>query len=149
MYEQTLPGILLALFILTALGLLAWLAARVAALERKLRDPVATLAPMLEEKAPGGAPDLHAGLTQQGDRLGRHLMESSEHLSAKIDQRLDQIGGKVNERLHGGFGKTNETFVICHKTLAGRLAAASMNHCDEKHRSPHVRAKPPHVFADY
>src|SRR2546423_508012 len=103
MFESGLSGLFLALFILTALGLLAWLPARVAPLERRLRDPAATLAPMLEEKHRAMLQDLHAGLTLQGDRLGRHLMESSEHLGAKIDQRLDQIGGKVDERLAEGF----------------------------------------------
>jgi DNA recombination protein RmuC len=62
--------------------------------------------------------DLHAGLTQQGDRVGRHLAESSERLGAKLDQRLDQIGGKVNERLDEGFRKTNETFVNVMQRLA-------------------------------
>jgi DNA recombination protein RmuC len=118
MGESGISGLLLALFILTALGLLAWLAARVASLERKLRDPAAALAPMLEEKHRAMLQDLHAGLTLQGDRLGRHLMESSEHLGAKIDQRLDQIGGKVDERLAEGFKKTNETFVSVMQRLA-------------------------------
>ena len=118
MGESGISGLLLALFILAALGLLAWLAARVASLERKLRDPAAALAPMLEEKHRAMLQDLHAGLTLQGDRVGRHLMESSEHLSAKIDQRLDQIGGKVSERLDEGFKKTNETFVSVMQRLA-------------------------------
>jgi DNA recombination protein RmuC len=90
----------------------------VASLERKLRDPAAAHAPMLEEKHRAMLQDLHAGLTLQGDRLGRHLMESSEHLGAKIDQRLDQIGGKVDERLAEGFKKTNETFVSVMQRLA-------------------------------
>jgi DNA recombination protein RmuC len=118
MADWSMSGLFVALFILSALGLLAWLATRVASLERKLRDPTATLAPLLEEKHRAMLQDLHAGLTLQGDRLGRHLMESSEHLSAKIDQRLDQIGGKVSERLDEGFKKTNETFVSVMQRLA-------------------------------
>src|SRR5262249_38558939 len=100
------------------LGVIVWLAWRVFALERRLRDPAAAVAPLLEEKHRAMLQDLHAGLTQQGDRLGRHLVESSERLSTKIDQRLDQIGGKVSERLDEGFRKTNETFVNVMQRLA-------------------------------
>src|SRR5207247_9627196 len=72
------------------------------------RSPVATVGPLLEEKHRAMLTDLHLGLTQQGDRLGRNLADSSERLSAKIDQRLDQIAGKVDERLDEGFKKTKD-----------------------------------------
>src|SRR5438093_10459471 len=62
--------------------------------------------------------DLHQGSTQQGDRLGRNLADSSERLSVKIDQRLDQLAGKVDERLDEGCKKTNETFVNVMQRLA-------------------------------
>jgi len=101
-----------------ALCVLAWAAWRIAALERKLQDPAATIAPLLEEKHRAMLTDLHLGLTQQGDRLGRNLADSSERLSAKIDQRLDQIAGKVDVRLEEGFKKTNETFVNVMQRLA-------------------------------
>jgi DNA recombination protein RmuC len=110
--------ILLVAAVVVALGLLAWLAFRIAAIERKLKDPAAALVPLLEEKHRAMLTDLHMGLTQQGDRLGRHLTDSSERLSAKIDQRLDQIAGKVDERLEEGFKKTNETFVSVMQRLA-------------------------------
>ncbi len=100
---------------LVVLALAAW---RIAALGRKLRDPVASIAPLLEEKHRAMLNDLHLGLTQQGDRLGRHLADSSDRLSAKIDQRLDQIAGKVDVRLEEGFKKTNETFVSVMQRLA-------------------------------
>ena len=110
--------ILLVAAVVVALGLLAWLAFRIAALERNLKDPAAALTPLLEEKHRAMLTDLHMGLTQQGDRLGRHLTDSSERLSAKIDQRLDQIAGKVDERLEEGFKKTNDTFVNVMQRLA-------------------------------
>jgi DNA recombination protein RmuC len=110
--------ILLVAAIVVAVGLLAWLAFRVAALERSLKDPAAALMPVLEEKHRAMLTDLHMGLTQQGDRLGLHLIDSSERLSAKIDQRLDQIAGRVNERLDEGFRKTNDTFVSVVQRLA-------------------------------
>jgi DNA recombination protein RmuC len=101
-----------------ALVLLGWAVWRISTLERRLKDPAASVAPLLEEKHRAMLTDLHAGLTHQGDRLGRNLADSSERLSAKIDQRLDQIAGKVNERLEEGFRKTNETFVNVMQRLA-------------------------------
>lgn len=106
-----------------ALGIIAflvlvWAAWRIAVLELRLKDPAKVLTPLLEEKHRAMLTDLHTGLTQQGDRLGRNLIESSERLSAKIDQRLDQIAGKVDERLEEGFKKTNDTFVNVMQRLA-------------------------------
>src|SRR6266853_36738 len=101
-----------------SLAVLVWLALGFARLRNSLKDPVAAVAPLLEEKHRAMLTDLHTGLTQQGDRLGRHLTDSSERLSAKIDQRLDQIAGKVDERLDEGFKKTNETFVNVMQRLA-------------------------------
>src|SRR3989449_2349123 len=102
----------------TSLAVLVWLALGFARLRSSLKDPVAAVAPLLEEKHRAMLTDLHIGLTQQGDRLGRHLTDSSDRLSAKIDQRLDQIAGKVDERLDEGFKKTNETFVNVMQRLA-------------------------------
>src|SRR5262245_16935434 len=91
---------------------------RLVLLERDFRDPDAVLGPTLERKHREMLKDLHDGLVQQGDRLGRNLADSSERLSGKIDQRLDQIAGKVDERLEEGFKKTNETFVSVMQRLA-------------------------------
>jgi len=91
---------------------------RLIVLERYFADPAAGLGPTLEQKHREMLKDLHAGLSQQGDRLGRNLADSSERLSAKIDHRLDQIAGKVDERLDEGFKKTNETFVNVMQRLA-------------------------------
>src|SRR5260221_6994487 len=101
-----------------ALLVLIWAAWRIAALERGLKDPVAAVAPLLEEKHRAMLTDLHTGLTQQGDRLGRHLTDSSERLSAKIDQRLDQIAGKVDERLHQRFKKNKQNLLNRNQPLA-------------------------------
>src|SRR5258707_7415158 len=84
---------------------------RLVLLERDFRDPGVVLGRVLEQKHREMLKDLHEGFTQQGDRLGRNLADSSERLSVKIDQRLDQIAGKVDLRLDEGFKKTNETFV--------------------------------------
>src|SRR5258705_64527 len=91
---------------------------RLIVIERNFADPAGGLGPTLEQKHREMLKDLHAGLSQQGDRLGRNLADSSERLSAKIDQRLDQIAGKVDERLEEGFKKTNETFVSVMQRLA-------------------------------
>src|SRR6267154_807590 len=91
---------------------------RLVLLERDFRDPGVVLGPVLEQKHREMLKDLHEGFTQQGDRLGRNLADSSERLSVKIDQRLDQIAGKVDERLDEGFKKTNETFVNVMQRLA-------------------------------
>src|SRR6266571_4859386 len=96
-----------------SLAVLVWLALGFARLRSSLKDPVAAVAPLLEEKHRAMLTDLHTGLTQQGDRLGRHLTDSSERLSAKIDQRLDQIAGNVvslqellgDKRSRGAFGE--------------------------------------------
>jgi DNA recombination protein RmuC len=106
-----------------SLAVLVWLALGFARLRNSLKDPVAAVAPLLEEKHRAMLTDLHTGLTQQGDRLGRHLTDSSERLSAKIDQRLDQIAGKVDERLDEGFKKTNETFVNVMQRLTGSVVS--------------------------
>src|ERR1700704_1573942 len=91
---------------------------RLVLLERDFRDPGVVLGPVLEQKHREMLKDLHEGFTQQGDRLGRNLADSSERLSVKIDQRLDQIAGKVDLRLDEGFKKTNETFVNVMQRLA-------------------------------
>src|SRR5690242_19474361 len=112
MAEATLAVLIVALIVLFRV------LRRLVVLERNFADPAAGLGPTLEQKHREMLKDLHAGLAQQGDRLGRNLADSSERLSAKIDQRLDQITGKVDERLEEGFRKTNETFVNVMQRLA-------------------------------
>ena len=112
MAEATLAVLVVALIVLFRV------LRRLVVLERNFADPAAGLGPTLEQKHREMLKDLHAGLAQQGDRLGRNLADSSERLSAKIDQRLDQIAGKVDERLEEGFRKTNDTFVSVMQRLA-------------------------------
>ncbi|MBI1966194.1 MAG: DNA recombination protein RmuC [Betaproteobacteria bacterium] len=113
-----MPEILFASLALAVLAVLVVLFVRLAAQVTALRASQETLARGLEEKHRAMLTDLHGGLTQQGDRLGGHLVELREALAAKLDQRLDQIAGKVNERLDEGFKKTNETFVNVMQRLA-------------------------------
>ena len=112
--------LLIPALVLAALALLAaWVALRLAALERRAREQAAQLAQALEEKHRYMLKDLHDGLTRQGDRLGEALSRSSGELRAVVEGRLDQIGGRVAERLDEGFRRTNETFT----SVMARLAA--------------------------
>jgi len=75
------------------------------------RGSASCLGPVLEQKHREIAEKiLHEGFTQQGDRLGRNLPDSSERLSSRSTSAWDQIAGKVDERPRRGFQKTNETF---------------------------------------
>ena len=67
-----------------AVLLLAWLAWRVAGLERRLDGLLSGFGLGMEDKHRAMLTDLHAGLTQQGDRVGSHLAESSERLRAVV-----------------------------------------------------------------
>ena len=123
-------AVLVAFAALALAGFLAWRGGRA----------TDELARSLEEKHRQMLGDLHAGLTQQSDRLssrlseelnqtrdalhrlqlslGTNLGETADKLNAKIDARMDQISGKVTERLDEGFRKTNETFASVMARLA-------------------------------
>jgi DNA recombination protein RmuC len=73
-----------------AVLLLAWLAWRVAGLERRLDGLLSGFGQGMEDKHRAMLTDLHAGLTQQGDRVGSHLAESSERLRAVVADELRQ-----------------------------------------------------------
>ncbi|HEX6828114.1 MAG TPA: DNA recombination protein RmuC [Burkholderiales bacterium] len=111
--------LLIALVLAAAAGVAAWVALRLAALERRGAEQAAQLAQALEEKHRSMLKDLHEGLTRQGDRLGEALARSSGELRAAVEGRLDQISGRVAERLDEGFKRTNETFT----SVMARLAA--------------------------
>ena len=72
------------------LGLVGWLAWRMAALRRRLEEFPAGMAQGLEEKHRAMLTDLHSGLTQQGDRLGANFGESSERLRGTLAEELKQ-----------------------------------------------------------
>ena len=94
---------LLALLALAALALLAFVALRashqareVAALSARVADMTARLGEALEAKHRGMLTDLHSGLTQQGDRLGGHLTQSSERLRSAVAEELKQTRDAVH-----------------------------------------------------
>jgi DNA recombination protein RmuC len=71
-----------------AVLLLAGLLWRVGGLKRRLDELPPVLAQGLEEKHRAMLTDLHAGLTQQGDRMGTHLTESGERLRTVVAEEL-------------------------------------------------------------
>src|SRR3989304_6366383 len=75
---------------LVALLLLLWLAWRFASLQRHLDELPGVLGQGLEERHRAMLADLHSGLTQQGDRVGGHLAESSERLRSVVADELRQ-----------------------------------------------------------
>jgi len=62
----------------------------VAGLERRLDALVSGLGQGMEDKHRAMLTDLHAGLTQQGDRIGASLTESSERLRTVVAEELRQ-----------------------------------------------------------
>ena len=75
---------------LAALVMLAWLAWRVMSLERRFDQLPVGLEQSMEAKHRTMLMDLHAGLTQQGDRVGSHVTESSERLRNSVAEELRQ-----------------------------------------------------------
>src|SRR4051812_29272987 len=73
-----------------AVSLLIVLLVRGAAQVREMRELSARLSDALETKHRGMLVDLHSGLTQQGDRLGGHLTQSSERLRGAVADELKQ-----------------------------------------------------------
>jgi len=67
---------------------------------RQLNDGLAQvsqrLSEALEARHRGMLTDLHSGLTQQGDRLGGHLTESSERLRSAVADELKQTRDTVH-----------------------------------------------------
>ncbi|HZN25215.1 MAG TPA: DNA recombination protein RmuC [Burkholderiales bacterium] len=89
--------------VLLLAAMLVLLLARGASQARDVRELRARLSEMserlsdaLESKHRGMLVDLHSGLTQQGDRLGGHLTESSERLRAAVADELKQTRDTVH-----------------------------------------------------
>jgi DNA recombination protein RmuC len=80
--------IVLLLLVLSAIVMLAVVLLRSAAQAREIRDLTSRLGDALETKHRGMLLDLHNGLTQQGDRLGTHLADSSERLRSSVGDEL-------------------------------------------------------------
>jgi len=75
---------------IAALVILAWLAWRVVLLERRFDQLPIGLEQGLEAKHRTMLMDWHTGLTQQGDRVGSQVMESSERLRNSVADELRQ-----------------------------------------------------------
>src|SRR5688500_18941397 len=95
--------ILLAVLAVAAIVLLAVVIARSALHSREVQQLNSDLAQVsqrlseaLESKHRGILVDLHSGLTQQGDRLGGHLTESSERLRTAVADELKQTRDAVH-----------------------------------------------------
>src|SRR6476661_4535414 len=80
--------IVVLVLVFAAIIMLAAVLARSSAQARELRAVSGRLADALETKHRGMLLDLHNGLTQQGDRLGSHLADSSERLRASVGDEL-------------------------------------------------------------
>src|SRR5437763_13477850 len=76
------------LAVLAVLVMLAAVFTRSAAHAREMRDLATRLSDALEAKHRAILHDLHSGLTQQGDRIGGHLTESSERLRSTVGDEL-------------------------------------------------------------
>src|SRR5918992_3796549 len=95
--------ILLAVLALAAIALLALVIVRSAAQSREVKQLNEGLAQVsqrlseaLEARHRGMLTDLHSGLTQQGDRLGGHLTESSERLRGAVANELKETRDTVH-----------------------------------------------------
>jgi DNA recombination protein RmuC len=89
--------------VLVVVAMLALLLLRAASQAREVRelrlslsDVSERLSEALESKHRGMLVDLHSGLTQQGDRLGGHLTQSSERLRAAVGDELKQTRDTVH-----------------------------------------------------
>src|SRR5215213_8398157 len=94
---------LIVFLVLAAVVMVALMLGRTAAQAREVRELSGRVAEVserlseaLESKHRGMLVDLHSGLTQQGDRLGGHLTESSERLRSAVADELKQTRDTVH-----------------------------------------------------
>jgi DNA recombination protein RmuC len=97
--------------------LIAFLLYRSASQARDIRALSEQLAESLEAKHRAMLVDLHSGLTQQGDRLGRHLTESSERLRGAVAQELTD----TRDTLHALKLTLSESMHEYREAMLGRL----------------------------
>jgi DNA recombination protein RmuC len=90
-----LESLVLPVAIVSAI-VVAFLLYRSVSQARDIRAVSERLAQALEDKHRAMLVDLHSGLTQQGDRLGRHLTESSERLRGAVAQELAETRDTVH-----------------------------------------------------
>jgi DNA recombination protein RmuC len=77
------------ILVLLVLGT-GWLAFRLSVLQRRLDDMPSSMSQGFDERHRGMLADLHAGLTQQGDRLNVALTDNSERLRNSTAEELKQ-----------------------------------------------------------
>src|SRR3990172_8046573 len=111
MYEAAL------ILVLIAVALIAWLAVRAWALQRRFDE----LPGVLEQQHRAMLGDLHTGLAQQGDRLGGHLTESSERLRAVVAEELKQ----TRDTLHALRLALTESLGQSREAMSEKLAATT------------------------
>jgi DNA recombination protein RmuC len=105
------------ILVLIAVALLAWLAFRVGALQRRFDE----LPTVLEQQHRAMLGDLHTGLAQQGDRLGGHLTESSERLRSVVAEELKQ----TRDTLHALRLALSESLGQSREAMSEKLAATT------------------------
>ena len=110
--------IVLTLLAVAAVLMLAVVLARGATQAREIRELSARLGDALETKHRGMLLDLHNGLTQQGDRLGGHLAESSERLRGAVGDELRQ----TRDTLHAMRLTLTESMNEYREAMLARLA---------------------------
>jgi DNA recombination protein RmuC len=112
----------LAIASIAVLVLLSIVLARSASQARELRELLARttehsdrLLDALEAKHRGMLVDLHGGLTQQGDRLGTHLTQSSERVRSVVADELRQTRDTVHAlklSLERSMGEYREAMIV-------------------------------------
>jgi DNA recombination protein RmuC len=96
----------------------AFLLYRSASQARDIRALSEQLSQSLEEKHRAMLVDLHSGLTEQGDRLGRHLTESSERLRGAVAQEL----AETRDTLHALKLGLSESMHAYREAMLNRLS---------------------------
>ena len=119
-YTFVMLEIVLAFSVLLLL-VAGWLAWRLSALGRKVEEMPAGLAQGMEEKHRAMLNDLHAGLTQQGDRLGANFTDSSERLRGTLAEELKQ----TRDTLHALKLTLAETLGESREAMIRQLAATT------------------------
>ena len=89
-----LVAVLLALAGVALIGLLL---VRVGACTRELRELSSRLSTVLEAKHREMLVDLHSGLTQQGDRVGAHVAQSTDRLRAHVGEELTSTRDSLHQ----------------------------------------------------
>jgi DNA recombination protein RmuC len=113
----------LLLLALAAIALLAVVLVRGAAQAREVRELSTRLADALETKHRGMLLDLHNGLTQQGDRLGGHLADSSERLRASVAEELRE----TRDTLHATKLALTQNMSEYREAMVARLAETTQS----------------------